>query len=349
MSIIPGRARALASRRLRAVTGAVIAAMAVLAVAAAPAAQAQEAPTWGILDVQAWQESESVDTSLWVTGSLTPVPSNATITIKIWLPGLSETVLETRSSRTGDFGERLALPPGASGSARIRIQVSGATYQRAPIYFPTMVLRVAVDNPVATPAAISPGGDASQYRFIFADQAGRPAQWDSCRPITYLVGTSGMPAGLLPDVHEAMTRLARATSMDFVYGGETSLAASIDASTLPDRTILIAWSDPSLIPQLAGPALGLAGAYPVPSQDGRLRMSTGIVILDRTDPTSPGFGKGVTSGQVLMHELGHVMNLDHVIEPMQLMYPYLTPTSPSDFQAGDLAGLAQARSQGCLA
>lgn len=347
MTMIGGRA--FARGRLRAATGSVIALMAVLAVAAAPAAQAQEPPTWGILDVEAWQESESVDTSLWVTGSLTPVPSNATITIKVGLPGLPETVLETRTSRAGDFGERLALPPGTSGSARIRIQVSGATYQRSPIFFPIMVLRVAVDNPAATPAAISPGGDASQYRFIFADQAGRPAQWDSCRPITYLVGTGGMPAGLLPDVHEAMTRLTRATGMDFAYGGESSLPATIDPSTLPDRTILIAWSDPSLIPQLAGPALGLAGGYPVPSQDGRLRMSTGIVILDRTDPISPGFGKGVTSGQVLMHELAHVMNLDHVIEPMQLMYPYLTPTSPADFQAGDLAGLAQARSPGCLA
>lgn len=349
MTVSGARARLHVGSRLRAVVGAVTAVMAILVVAGAPRAQAQEPPTWGILDVQAWQDSEAMDSSLRVTGSLTPAPSEATITIKVSLPGLPETVLQTRSTRTGDFSERLSLPPGTSGNARIRIQVVGATYHRAPISFPTMALRVAISNPISRPAAISPSGDASQYGFIFTDQSGRPAQWDSCGSVTYLIGTSGMPTGLLPDVHEAMARLSRATGLNFTYGGESSLQATVDSSTLPDSTILIAWSDPGQVPELAGSALALAGGYPVPAQQGRLRMSTGVVILDRTEAIAPGFGMGVTYGQVLLHELGHVMNLDHVLEPLQLMYPYLTPTSPTDFQAGDLAGLAQARSPGCLA
>ena len=336
---------------LRSFTGsAIVALLPLLVVLQATPAQAQDTlPVGGIIDVEAWQENDAIESALRISGSLTPSPSNAKVTIKVTLPGILDTILESRPSRAGEFSERLVLPPGTSGTVRLRIQVWGATHQGALISFPTMSLRVSVADPSTIPAAISPGGDASQHRFIFVDQAGRPAQWDGCRPVTYLVGTSGMPSGVLPDVHEAMTRLGRATGIDFTYGGESSLPAIIDPSTLPDGTILIAWSDPSQVPELGGSALGLAGAYPVPSQGGRLRMSTGTVVLDRTDAISPGFGKGVTFGQILLHELGHVMNLDHVLEPMQLMYPYLSTTSPAEFQSGDLAGLAQARSPGCLA
>jgi predicted Zn-dependent protease len=52
---------------------------------------------------------------------------------------------------------------------------------------------------------------------------------------------------------------------------------------------------------------------------------------------------------VLMHELGHVIGLDHVSDQSQIMYQTVT-TKQSVFGAGDLAGLQLlGRPAGCLA
>ena len=56
-------------------------------------------------------------------------------------------------------------------------------------------------------------------------------------------------------------------------------------------------------------------------------------ILER-----PG-GKEAVSG-IVLHELGHLVGLDHVDDDGQLMYPEAR-RGVSDFAAGDLTGLAQ--------
>ena len=146
-----------------------------------------------------------------------------------------------------------------------------------------------------------------------------------------------------------MTGPVHLRGLNFAFGGESSLPATTQPTDLPDSTILISWSDPTTFPALAGPSLGFAGSYAVPTAAGLLRLRNGWVVIDRTDPMADGFGTNGTFGQVILHELGHAMNLDHVLEPVQLMFPYLSNTSPADYQSGDLAGLAQVRSPGCLA
>lgn len=73
---------------------------------------------------------------------------------------------------------------------------------------------------------------------------------------------------------------------------------------------------------------------------------------------APGPGGGA-SGHLLLtgrvswkavplHELGHVMGLDHAGTSRQLMYPVL-PANLTDLQAGDLTGLSRlGRSAGCV-
>lgn len=51
---------------------------------------------------------------------------------------------------------------------------------------------------------------------------------------------------------------------------------------------------------------------------------------------------------VPLHELGHVMGLDHAGTGRQLMYPVL-PANPTDLQVGNLTGLSRlGRSAGCV-
>jgi hypothetical protein len=302
----------------------------------------------GILDVQAWQDEDVSQVTVRIEGQLIPAPPRARISVQLSAPGIESVARTVTASDAGLFSARVLLPPGTSGSARIRVRVSDTGSSTQSVIFPEVVWRLDVQPAVAVPSAIQPGGDPSQFTFINVDSSGRPAQWDPCRPLTYLVSTSGMPAGRITDVHQAMARLASATGLTVVFGGESSLPATTQPTDLPDSTILIAWSDPATLPILQGPSLGFGGVTSVPTAGDRLRLRNGWVILDRTDPMADGFGRGGSFGQVFLHELGHAVNLDHVIEPVQLMFPYLSPSSPADYQAGDLAGLAQVRALDCL-
>ena len=48
----------------------------------------------------------------------------------------------------------------------------------------------------------------------------------------------------------------------------------------------------------------------------------------------------------MTHEFGHLVGLDHVDDPTQLMYPSTSP-AVSTFGGGDLAGLAALGSGAC--
>jgi hypothetical protein len=51
---------------------------------------------------------------------------------------------------------------------------------------------------------------------------------------------------------------------------------------------------------------------------------------------------------VLRHELGHALGLGHAAHPDEVMYPSVGHSSPTDYQAGDIAGLhAIGASAGC--
>lgn len=324
-----------------------IAFMAVSTCVAGPARA--ETPESGIIDASVWQDDSGTDLAVRVAGDLDPAPARATVTITVALPGLQPISQRVAADASGGFAGRVVLPPGSTGRARIGIEVNDEGAPGRRVFYPRLTWRLdVVDVPAvaAEPVASEPSGDATQFGFISVDGQGRPAQWDACRPVTYFVSTSGMPGGSIADVHQAVARVASATGLTIVFGGETSLPATTASSDLPDSSILIGWTDPTAIPALAGAALGYGGVATIPSGD-HLRIRNGWVVLDRTDPVAPGFGPG-SMGQVLLHELGHAMNLDHVLEPLQLMFPYLGSASPADYQSGDLAGLGQARAVSCL-
>ena len=61
----------------------------------------------------------------------------------------------------------------------------------------------------------------------------------------------------------------------------------------------------------------------------------GIIVMDADATATRGFGYRYAHGSVLLHELGHIMGLDHVRDPDQLMYSGRHPNfGVSDFGAG---------------
>ncbi|MCW2749121.1 MAG: hypothetical protein JWR83_231 [Aeromicrobium sp.] len=83
-------------------------------------------------------------------------------------------------------------------------------------------------------------------------------------------------------------------------------------------------------------ALGIGG----PEYSGHTIVAGRVQLV--AAPTNglpaPGLGPG-EFGTVLAHELGHVIGLDHVNDPTEIMNPSLQPNKDAEYASGDLAGL----------
>lgn len=205
---------------------------------------------------------------------------------------------------------------------------------------------------------VSPAGGRTAaggkgYRLQY-NADGSVVRWNPCTAVHYRMNLARAPKGAERDVREAIKRISAATGIRFVEDGRTS--------TLPQRSygadakpwkgevppLVIAWARPGRgsgrsDALASGPEqLGVGGwrtAWWTDAEGSHApRVVTGFVVLhaDRYARLKAGF-RGAGRGSVLLHELAHVMGLDHVDDRGQLMYPRLT--GRSGFASGDLAGL----------
>jgi hypothetical protein len=104
---------------------------------------------------------------------------------------------------------------------------------------------------------------------------------------------------------------------------------------------LIAWSEPTTVPGLTGRVAGLGGSVAVSDEyTGRMRYVTGTVTLDAPQLTRVLHRPGgpVQVRAIILHELGHLVGLDHVDDPGELMYK--DNVGSLDLGPGDREGLA---------
>ncbi len=200
-----------------------------------------------------------------------------------------------------------------------------------------------------------PKGSSDEYRFLaFAN--GKPVRWNPCQPIHYVVNVQEAPAGSFEDVQEAVGRVSADTGIRFIFDGSTQEVPQADRSPfLPqvygDRwaPVVIAWAfeNQTTIPFQQGDDHYAAVAKPLAPPDGTPQFVSGWVVINAADHNPPGWGSPSDQGPTVLHELGHVMGLDHVNSQAELMEPsggYMT-----DFGPGDLAGLERlGADQGCL-
>ena len=180
----------------------------------------------------------------------------------------------------------------------------------------------------------------------YVDDAGRPARWDPCEPIRYVVQAGWIPHAGWKDLDEALRRLSAASGLHFVSEGETDELPSRDRPAYqPERygerwaPVLIGWVPGETTDLGLGNGVqGVSMAVAVPGERAPHLVSA-QVVLDASRRLASGFGPGTTDGEVLLHELAHAVGLGHVLDPTQVMYPQAT-NSESEFGAGDRAGLA---------
>ena len=174
-----------------------------------------------------------------------------------------------------------------------------------------------------------------------------PVLHDPCLAIHWELSTAGMPSGAEPLAQDAVADVAAHTGLVFVFDGLTSDEATFDGPLLVRgegwqyAPMVIGWGTEAQSSDLGGDTTGVGGARVTPgAYQSREFLRSGTVIIDTSDVrdllTTPA--EQARTRAVIMHELGHVVGLDHVSDPRELMFPaatYVTGWGP-----GDLQGLA---------
>jgi Matrixin len=192
--------------------------------------------------------------------------------------------------------------------------------------------------------------DPRGFQPVYVDaETDLPVRFNPCEPIHYVINPSFAPEGGVDDVHHAFEITGRSMGVSFIFDGTTDETyASERDSYQPERygerwaPILVSCSNGSLAteePSAHPRAVGLGGGSVEFNSRGEPVYVTGIVMLDANAELHSGFG-GRTWGQVMLHEIGHVVGLAHINDQTSVMYPEMG-LRPAAFGQGDRAGLME--------
>ena len=207
-------------------------------------------------------------------------------------------------------------------------------------------------TPLGDPPVVEEEGG---YRFMDSpDPEQEMVAYDPCRPVHWVLRPDGAPPGGQQLVEEAVAEISAATGLQFIYDGTTAEDPDDRREPYqPDRygsrwaPVLITWSDPDEVPELAGDVVGLGGSTPRGAPGQPLVYVTGQVTLDAPGLApileAPGGAHHVRA--TIVHELAHVVGLAHVDDPAQVMHPAGEVTT---LAAGDRAGLAELGAGQCV-
>jgi hypothetical protein len=261
-----------------------------------------------------------------------------------------------RSRRLHVPGERLrsiAVVLGTVALLLVAWKLNKPTGQFPAAYGPGDDISIAPAGPVA-PGLARPHEvvtDDGAYRFRFVRTSdGSPVTYDPCRPVRLVVNPSGGPPDGNDLIAEAIREVEEASGFDLQVVGETDERPR-SGRPLGDRATgwapaLIAWSDPAETPGLEGDAAGLGGSQYAREGD-EVAYISGSVTLDAPQLVDgPLYDRDGVRG-VVIHELAHLLGLEHVTDASQLMYPRGTPGITS-LQDGDEAGLAALGAVDCV-
>ena len=211
---------------------------------------------------------------------------------------------------------------------------------------------------VAVRPSYEPVGKPRQHRLTEGGD-GRTIRWNPCAgPITWTFNPRHAPTRGLKQVKQGFRRVHRATGLEFEYVGTTRQKPNAFGEKVRNGAdVILGWRtarDYRLFRdhrQVVGEG-GNTHRYGFREADGSRTskaVSGGVVLNANQDRRlANGFGRGYTWGEVIIHEIGHVLGLSHVDSSKQVMY-FQTIRRKAEWGAGDLRGLQKVGSgRGCI-
>jgi hypothetical protein len=220
-------------------------------------------------------------------------------------------------------------------------------------------------NPTTVPALAATAGTTTTVKLAALTSAsyrfssildGAPVRWNPCQAIHWRANVARGPVGGIDVLKAAVAHIAYQTKTTWVYDGVTATTPSTaylpKTPTNTNKPVLIGWTDGTASDLLRGKAAQVLGMtrtvwFGVDDGMGHRAAATraAVVALDRTDRI-PLRGTQSWSATAL-HELGHVMGLDHPADSHQLMAATLP--NVASYQSGDNTGLTRVgRAAGCV-
>lgn len=201
----------------------------------------------------------------------------------------------------------------------------------------TPAITIGTVSPPVTTAPPSGPPSLGPHAFLYTAPGGY-GRWNPCAPIVYVVNADRADQAMVDQMNLAIGEIEKATGLDFVYAGPTS--GGLDFNVPQGADAVLGFSDQFATPLLGGSVIGIGGGTFDPLTG---RVTSGFAFADVSGVVSPDRLRAT-----FMHEIAHMVGLDHVAQSDQLMY--FSTTAVSTFRNGDLEGLWRVgAAQGCLA
>ncbi len=236
-----------------------------------------------------------------------------------------------------------ARAPSLVGATGLTLAITAAVIAGVVTFAPTDEMRtvrglvgLGADRIDAAPTV--PDGSGSYAFMQTQPYSDDPVGYDPCRVIEVEVNSSGAPEGYDELVDTGIAHTAKATGLRFERIGTTDRRPATLASSRR-QPVLIAWATPDEVPDLEGDVAGVGGSTAVDVGFRGRRYVTGQIVLDAETFEEFGDREQPAAQAIVDHEFGHLVGLDHVDDPGELMNP--ENVGRTTYGPGDLEGLAR--------